>query len=186
MEKFFELDTPQTPEEYLFIREERSAIADRSITTISARVWPWATSMATLPEPASSPYWRAGPKTKSHMFDQAERLGNILKSIERKGYIVTQEELPWYSLLLKDGEDEISDYRVLVMHGNHRVAVLAHLGWELIPMTPLPTMLPNEIRLSEVNTWPGVLDGSYSINKATAAFLAFFRHAEDQIVPGLD
>ena len=120
------------------------------------------------------------------MFDQAERLGNIRKSIERKGYIVRQEELPWFSLLLRDRDGEISDYRVLVMHGNHRVAVLAHLGWELIPMAPIPTMLPNEIRLSEINSWPGVLDGSYSINQATAVFLAFFRDAEEQIVPGLD
>lgn len=186
MEEFFELDTPQTPEEYLFIREELFVIPDGSRQPISARVWPWATSVATLPEPPFFPYWRAGPKTKRHMLDQAERLDKILKSVQKRGYIIRQDKLPWYSILLNDRDRESGEYRVLVTHGNHRVAILAHLGWELIPMAPLPTMLTNEVRLSQASSWPGVLDGSYSIDNATAAFLAFFRDAEDKILPGLD
>lgn len=186
MEKFFTLDTPVTPRGYLFMTEARQVLVNRSIDLSSARVWPWASLTVTLPEPPTFPYWRAGPKTKSHMLAQAERLDGILRSVRRKGYIVKHGDIPWYSLLLKDHREKILDYRVLVQHGNHRVATLAHLGWELIPMAPLPTMLINEVRLSEIERWPGVLDGTFSISEAEARFMAFFRDIEEDILPGLD
>jgi len=120
------------------------------------------------------------------MLDEAQRLDKILKSVQKRGYILNHAELPWFSVLLNDSENGIPDYRVLVQHGNHRVAVLAHLGWELIPMAPLPTMLVNEIRLSDIGNWPGVLEGTFSIDEAKARFMAFFRDVEEGIIPGLD
>ena len=186
MEEVFKLDRPVTPDEYLFIGDECSVKADVHLGSTSNRVWPWANLSVMLPEAPSFPFWRAGPKTKSHMLDEAQRLDKILKSVQKRGYILNHAELPWFSVLLNDSENGISDYRVLVQHGNHRVAVLAHLGWELIPMAPLPTMLVNEIRLSDIGNWPGVLEGTFSIDEAKARFMAFFRDVEEGIIPGLD
>ena len=184
MEEYFEVDTPSTSAAYLFLSDPDTMTGGGSSPADSERVWPWSPRLVSLPEPPDFPHWRAGPKSRIHMLSEADRLGRLHKSIEKKGFEVKQGEIPWYSLLIYDNGIDL-DYRVIVQHGNHRVAVLAHLGWHVIPMAPLPTILRNEIWFSEAESWPGVLEGSISLADARAAFMAFFREFEDPVLPSL-
>ena len=172
MKTFFDLDQPQGPEEYFSLaKPETSEII---LNATPSRVWPWSPKLVPLPEPPGFPYWRAGPKSDNHLVSEAYRLNRIRKSVQKHGYRLKQGDLPWYMLLIDDSGGEVVDFRAVVMHGNHRVAVLAHLGWVSIPMAPPQTLLRNEVRLSDVANWPGVLDGSFSFDGARATFMSFF------------
>jgi hypothetical protein len=183
-EEYLEGDKPSTSAEYLFL-SDAGTLTFHPIPSDSARVWPWSPRLVSLTKPPGFPHLMPGPKSRIHLLSEAERLDRLRKSIEKNGFEVKQGEIPWYSLLIYDNGNDL-DYRVFVQHGNHRVAVLAHLGWDLIPMVPLPNMLRNEIWLSEAESWPGVLDGSFSLAGARAAFMAFFREFDDPVLPNLD
>jgi len=176
MKTFFDLDQPSFALEYFGI--ENPGIWEKPVASVQSRVWPWSPSLVSIPEPDAFPYWRAGPKSDNHLASQAHRLNRILKSVQKYGYLLRQSDLPWYLLLIDDCGGASDDFRAVVMHGNHRVAVLAHLGWTSIPMAPPDTLLRNEVRLSDAANWPGVLDGSFSINDASAVFMSFFRGSD--------
>jgi hypothetical protein len=126
-----------------------------------------------------------GPVDEVRVRWEAKRLRRIEKSIRWFGFrfdLSSSEPTPRFALLLRD--DHAEDYRVMVTAGNHRIATLAFLGWSLIPMTrqlSYPT-----IRLSEVKNWPGVLDGTYSVEAAQDYFLSYFRDGNLILLPGWD
>lgn len=173
MKSFFKDDQPQNLNEYFGLTQYSGPKLDSAV--VKGRVWPWSPAIGSVPEPPSFPFWRAGPKKDSHIAQEAHRLWSLLRSVEKKGFWSHPTGLPWYFLLINDTNIAEVSFRAVVMHGNHRVAVLAHLGWPAVPMTPPPTMLSNEVRISNILSWPGVLDGSFTETEARALFLAFFR-----------
>ena len=173
MKTFFDLDQPKAPSEYISL--EKPKTSETILNSTPSRVWPWSPKLVPLPEPPGFPYWRAGPKSDNHLASEAYRLNRLLKSVQKHGYLLKQGELPSYVLLIDDSGGEVVDFRAVVTHGNHRVAVLAHLGWVSIPMAPPQTLLTNEVRLSDLANWPGVIDGSFSVDGARATFMSFFR-----------
>jgi hypothetical protein len=126
-----------------------------------------------------------GPVEEVRVQWEAKRLRGIEKSFRRLGYrseLSSSEPNPRFALLLRDDHPE--DYRVMVTAGNHRIAVLAFLGWPLIPMNRQPSY--PTISLRELESWPGVIDGTYSAEAARDYFLSFFRDDTRVLLPGWD
>jgi hypothetical protein len=124
-----------------------------------------------------------GPVEEVRVRWEAKRLRRIERSFRRFGYrseLSSSEPTPRFTLLWRDDYPE--DYRVMVTAGNHRIAALAFLGWTLIPMTRQP-FCPT-IRLSELESWPGVVDGTYSAEAARHYFLSYFRDDKQILLPG--
>lgn len=126
-----------------------------------------------------------GPVEEVRVQWEAKRLRRIEKSFRRFGFrteLSSSEPNPRFALLWRD--DHVEDYRVMVTAGNHRIAALAFLGWPLIPMSRQPSY--PTIRLRELESWPGVLDGTYSAEAARDYFLSFFRDEKRVLLPGWD
>jgi hypothetical protein len=111
--------------------------------------------------------------------DDAKKLRLVKSSAEKWGFrLLRKNPSPTYLFLYNDEADV--DYRVLILDGNHRVSFLAHLGWPLIPMRPAGM---KEVRLSELDSAPGVLDGSYTKEEARLVFMAHFRDPHEVLLP---
>lgn len=90
---------------------------------------------------------------------------------------------PSYFVLINDcGPD--TEYRVVLVQGAHRTAALAFLGWGLVPMTPEFAYSAPEVCLSDMDRWPGVVDGAFSRESAELIFSAFFREEDEVLSPG--
>ena len=142
---------------------------------------PWA------PEPAGSlspGHQYHGPTSEAKLDYETWLLESLRRSISKRGLVQGydfHQPLPRFQLLVDDVSSPTPDWRVLVQ-GSHRVAVLAHLGWEAVPL--LPTLsVPREIRLSDVAEWPAVVDGDYSKDAARLYFLGFFMTPEEKSFP---
>lgn len=115
-----------------------------------------------------------GPITEQRLAKEMSRLDKIIDSIRDQGFINQPgEDFPSYQLLHDDLETQ--DFRVLVATGNHRVAALASLGWDFIPMKPI-TWAAREVFLSDLGQWPGVVDGRFTEAEAQQIFFSFFRN----------
>jgi hypothetical protein len=125
-----------------------------------------------------------GPVSAARLEREATRLDAIWQSISLHGFVMREggDNLR-YEILLLDLDEDSLDYRCVVRAGNHRIAVLASLGWNQIPLVPMPTMV-REIRLSDAHHWPRVLDGTFSIDAARSYFKAFFRDHRTQLLAG--
>jgi hypothetical protein len=126
-----------------------------------------------------------GPVEEARVQWEAKRLRRIEKSFRRVGYrseLSSSEPNPRFALLLRD--DHAEDYRVMVTAGNHRIAVLAFLGWPLIPMNRQPSY--PTISLRQLESWPGVIDGTYSAEAARDYFLSYFRDDNQVLLPRWD
>lgn len=126
-----------------------------------------------------------GPVSKKRLMREAARVDLIRESVSRKGFQKLGTHIIYFGeLLIDDRVPDLWDYRVCVAHGNHRTSLLGYLGWPLIPMEPHPAWRMREVRLSQVEHWPGVLDGTYSVNAAKAYFLSYFRDPGKVLLPG--
>jgi hypothetical protein len=126
-----------------------------------------------------------GPVEEVRVRWEAKRLTRIERSFRRFGFrkeLSSSEPNPRFALLCRD--DLAGDYRVMVTAGNHRIAALAFLGWPLIPMSRQPSY--PTIRLGELESWPGVVDGTYSVEAAHDYFLSYFRDEKRILLPGWD
>ena len=124
-----------------------------------------------------------GPVTPEKLDYEAKRLDSVLASIEENGFWIRGEDIPRYRLLVDDVGSKAPRYVVFLENANHRVAALSHLGWSLIPMMPQKGQY-REVRLSDVEHWPGVVQGVFSTDAATAYFRAFFRDARMPLLQG--
>ncbi len=136
------------------------------------------------------PWERGFPLDTKHPFgainpadEERERLCRVKASIDKWGFrLLRQDPSPDYLFLLYNDEAD-GDYRVLVRDGNHRVSYLAHLGWPLIPMSVMSPFGMKEVRLSELDSAPGVLDGSFTKEEARLVFMAHFRDPHEVLLP---
>jgi len=133
------------------------------------------------------PWERGNPLDTKHPFpanktdddENRETLCGVKASIDKWGFrLLRQNPSPNYLFLYNDEGD--GDYRVILADGNHRVSYLAHLGWPQIPMRPAGM---KEVRLSELDSAPGVLDGSFTKEEARLVFMAHFRDPHELLLP---
>ena len=93
-----------------------------------------------------------------------QRLVELLESIQVGGYDRTRGDIT--AQVLKRGPE----YRFRILHGQHRVAVLAHLGYRNVAVVPQMLVLPEE-----VEHWPQVHRGVWNTDEA----LRYFNHHFD-------
>ena len=142
---------------------------------------PWGRSW---PKPKGAVGQQAwGPASSEFIASEALRLQSIRASIMRDGLLETSNPIRFQLLIDDSGADSRDhSYRVLVVEGKHRVAVLAHLGWTHVPMRPVNTP-DREIRFSDANQWDGVASGIFTVRIAKQYFMAYFRDAKKLLLP---
>ncbi len=183
--KYFLLHQPRNPMERLFLGEQGSAFEGQGLvdnrSPQSTRAVPWNSQAVILPGGANvSDLW-SGPASESLVARESHRLERVRRSILRHGFWMPQVDPPAFYLLTRNSGEDF-DFRVVLVGGNHRMAFLAHLGWSAVPLKP--GLWAGEVRLSELEQWPGVLDGTFSQQEAVDAFMAFFRDPHEPLIPG--
>lgn len=175
LSRFYALHQPSTLSQLFFLPE--GTLVDAPISA-KTRIWPWA------PRPLRDSRVGPGPVKKSLAVKTSRRINKTLRSVEKRGYFVTKTDNPSYFLLTDDVLSGDNDYRVVLKRGNHRIAILSYLGWKRVPLSPIDYLTCPEVCLSDIDRWPGVVDGTFSRDSAERLFLAFFRDEHKPLLPG--
>lgn len=183
LQRYYELHQPRNPLEAAFLRRESygSKVVNQSP---KSRNMPWSSVAVNDFPPVGFGNQFFGPAHPERVAVEAKRLNTLLRSITQDGYWVSKASRTDYVVLVDDSTPRTRDYRVIVQEGNHRIAVLAYLGWSLIPLTPKHSYSGIAVYLSDLNRWPGVLDGTFTNPEARDMFLAFFRDTASKFLPG--
>ena len=113
-----------------------------------------------------------GPVSADKVALEAARLDSLLQSIHKNGYTpLMSGHTREYLLQDRSRED---GYRFVVCGGQHRAAVLAHMGYVTVPVIFQPDW-PRIIRLEDVSEWPLVRSGLFTEEEAVRIFSAYFR-----------
>ena len=178
LEAFYKLYHPKNSLERVFIfgcREDAGAIPEIRPSGLSEltgfhRLFPWSSREV-------KSHWVGGGVGM-----EVTSLEWARKSLVKNGIWFGQyESNPSYWLFVNDETEEEEDFRVLLLDGNHRAAFLAHQQWPLIPMAQSDRA---EVRISDLESWPGVMDGSFTKEEARVLFTAFFRPVQEELLPG--
>lgn len=181
LQRFYDFHQPRNPMEMLFLE---TGDADDAVSTSTEKLWdpPWQRLRVFSSAQVLDNQW-FGPVSSKRFDEEIRRTNEVLQSITESGLWFKNWDNISYWLLVLDSDEGEPQYRVILADGNHRVAVLVHLGWRMIPMEPLMDFV-GEVRLSDIEEWPGVLDGTYSIHSAEKYFRAFFREPHEVFLPG--
>lgn len=135
-----------------------------------------------LPISAGAQTW--GPVSDAKFRLETSRLTSLRQSIQkhRFDWYRMSDDIAVY-LLLDDAEGLDVNWCAVVINGGHRVALLAHEGHQFCPVT-FSRDWPREVRLSDLDSWPGVVDGRFSSETAHHAFKAFFREPNKILLRG--
>ena len=122
-------------------------------------------------------HW-TGPKSDESTNFLFHQLKALCAKLESEGY------RPWAHpggfiqvFVLEKSRD---DFRCLVVNGQHRAAIISHLGlksaWVRLqpPGDPYPDNMPNKIKLSQTDTWERVADKQFTPRDARSFFEAYF------------
>lgn len=106
---------------------------------------------------ASEGYGLHGPVTPQKGKIEYDRLVRTLQSVRVRGYDrrVSGEDVTVVAL---EGED---DCRFCIAHGQHRVPILAALGYDSVPVS-----ITKVARISEIPNWPQVYRGHWRESEA--------------------
>lgn len=137
--------------------EERTAYVARVIEIENS-------SFGDAPLVPSDGYGLHGPTSNRKGQLEYERLINIVDAVRKRGYSRAAGDVI-VRVLHRAGQ-----FRYLIVHGHHRTAAMAALGYECIPTIP-------EILLDsqQVDHWPGVYGHAWSREEA----LVYFTHLFD-------
>lgn len=112
-----------------------------------------------------------GPSTEQFVADEFSRIVDLYRDIRDRGYRPTTFPNSYIAgswLISLSG-----DKRFVVMQGNHRMAVLAHLGCTRIAVRTTRASL-RCVREAALESWPLVASGRCSIEHARKVFRFFF------------
>ena len=185
--RFFELHQPRNQFEELMLDD--SKVGYFAPVRFPRNRKPWSFEKEYLGEDhlgASHGTQDHGPVSEKKLAWEKKRLDTIRASVGKRGFAKVNyyDFIRFGEILVDDSDPNQLQYRVCVDAGIHRVSLLSHLGWPLIPMMPDFTRKWREVRLSDRPRWPGVLDGTFSPGAATAYFLAHFRDPAEELLPG--
>lgn len=110
-----------------------------------------------------------GPVSPEKITLESNRLDAVLGSIKQKGFLSRYGFVRGYLL-----ENCSGNYKFVVTGGQHRMAALAFLGEEKVPVM-FQARWPRVIKRSEVHKWPHVLAGNVSHQDALRIFDSYFR-----------
>jgi hypothetical protein len=120
-----------------------------------------------MPEAAGSHY--LGPVSDQHLFSEFERIKAVVHSVQTHGFDVEKQTdtIRGYFLMHQDRPV------MVVVGGNHRVGALAAMNSPYVPIERHPER-PSVVRLEEIDQWPLVANGTFTIPMAKAIFLRFY------------
>ena len=110
-----------------------------------------------------------GPVSERKGSVEFDRLLSTLRSINKEGFRLDSIHYLIEGFALLDQKEE--DFRIIVVHGNHRLASLTALDYEYAPVRLVP---PYIVRAEEVDRWPQVTSGLWSKDQAVEYFQSFF------------
>ncbi len=136
-------------------------------------VYPWGTfnngGYYSSKDPRTSRF--CGPSTSAFVDEEFRRTLHLYAEMQAQGYRPTQYPNSYIGgtwLEALDGRK-----RFVVMQGNHRMAILSHLGAKRIEVRTIPQALAR-VREADISRWPLVETGRCSIDHARSVFRMFF------------
>lgn len=180
LRRFYDIHQPGNPMEMLFLEMSNHI---RKFPLDTTKLWdpPWQRLHSRSPSQVLDNQW-FGPVNQTRFDEEIRRTDEVFRSISESGLWFKETDNISYRLLVLDTDPGDTQHRIIVTDGNHRVAVLAHLGWSMIPIEPLMDFV-GEVRLSDLEEWPGVLDGTFSVGEAERYFRAFYRAPHQVFLP---
>lgn len=124
-----------------------------------------------------------GPVSSKKCTLEAKRLKNVLKSVNENGYVPESFGDHPRGFLLVDDISSPATHRFLITGGQHRVATLSWLNFTEILVT-IESSVPREIKISEIDIWPGVASGIFSQESAYKIFYSYFRDENTNLLNG--
>lgn len=113
-----------------------------------------------------------GPSDESFITKEIQALDRLLNNVSKEGYNPTKFPHSYIQgvwLTSANGER-----RFVVLQGNHRMAILAHLGYKKVTVRT-DLFAVKEIREDQVCDWPLVKTGEIHRSEALKVFKAFFK-----------
>jgi hypothetical protein len=136
-------------------------------------VYPWGTfrkgEAATTKDPRTSRF--CGPSTDQFVAEEFDRIIEMYKQLKSVGYRPYQYPHSFIGGTWLEASD--GRRRFVVLQGNHRLAVLAHLGLEQIAVRPLRGWL-SAVREMDIDDWMLVKSRRCSRVHARSIFNLFF------------
>jgi hypothetical protein len=137
-------------------------------------IYPWGTftdgTTTTSKNPAQSRF--CGPSNEQFIADEFSRTVALYRQMLVTGY--TPLKFPNSFITGTWLEALNGERRFVVMQGNHRMAVLAHMGTPQVAVRTSRASL-SRVRECELESWPLVVSGRCSINHARKIFHLFFK-----------
>jgi len=109
-----------------------------------------------------------GPQSEEVISLHLDRYQAVGESIERHGY-----QPNFFGHIQGHVLDRGDDAVFVVTSGKHRVAVLAAMGMERIPVS-FKRNMPQSFCLGQSSYWPNVVNSMYSLEEAESIFNGFF------------
>lgn len=136
-------------------------------------VYPWGTFNDGATQSHKNPWLSrfCGPSTSEFIEEEFHRTLQLYAVMRLHGYQPTRFPNSYIGGTWLEAQDGCR--RFVVMQGNHRMAVLAHLKEENITVRTIPQAL-RHIRESEIRQWPLVACGRCSVEHARRIFNLFF------------
>jgi hypothetical protein len=136
-------------------------------------VYPWGTFNDGVSQSAKDAFTSrfCGPSTAAFVDEEFRRTVGLYADMRLHGYRPTcfpNSYIGGTWLEAVDGRQ-----RFVVMQGNHRMAILAHLGAPQIEVRTIPQALTC-VKEADIAQWPLVADGRCSIDHARRVFNMFF------------
>lgn len=149
-------------------------------------VYPWGAFTHKTPSNKSAQTSRfCGPSSDPFIEEEFQRIISLFESIKTSGYRPWrhhQNQITGTFLF-----DDQGNRRFVVMQGNHRVAVLATLGWSNIPIRIQPKICTTKVFLSDKNRWQYWNESSEKQRLMLSIFSSFFgeygQHIRKRLFP---
>jgi hypothetical protein len=112
-----------------------------------------------------------GPISKEKGELEINTLIKLTESIKKHGYLRSgkfDDDITGFVLVKSD------NYKFMIRHGMHRAAVLSALDYKMLPVRVERSGIPAFIYRKEVEAWPKVVDGLYTVDQALQVFDLIF------------
>ena len=137
-------------------------------------VYPWGTFRkgedVSLKNPSTSRF--CGPSTDRFVAEEFDRIIALYRQLRSDGYRPYRYPHSFIGGTWLQASN--GTRRFVVLQGNHRLAILAHLGGEQVAVRPLRGWL-SVVREADIDEWPLVKSGRCSLVHARSVFALFFQ-----------
>ena len=106
-----------------------------------------------------------GPLSQDVAEMEFTRLINVYESIKKHGYRL-KRGIPIHGEFLISGDDWVW----VALGGKHRMSALVALGWDCLPVTTKARYGSHMVERDQVESWPNVVSGLFTVNEALAVF----------------